>query len=129
MAGLVASVTLLASPALAKSHVHPKIRKPVGSGYYSLVRGLLPGHRYRLIVSSRYHVPFAGSATEDYDWISNKQFGQATKTLQFKGTAPRSFTIGQPVAGRLTAWRIAIQFSDTNLRPLRARLVDLGKHK
>lgn len=126
LAGLLAVLSLVATPAAAKSKAHPR---PANLGYFSLVKGLIPGHRYKLSVRSPYHVHFTASLTEDYDWDTNHHFGQATRFVHYSGTAPRSFTFGQPVTGKLSAWRVALEVTDSKLRPLSVKVFDLGKHK
>lgn len=126
---LVATLVTWAIPVQAKGHPTPKHHRVINSGFVYLTRGLLPGHRYRIVVQSTGRTHFAGMGFENYTWIYKRHAGESTKPLTFSGNTPKSFLLAPPVSAKLVSWIVALSLSDSNFRPLRVSFKDLGTHR
>ena len=132
---LIMAFSLLTVTALSALGAHAAgIAKPkptavpyVGGLYQT--KGLVPGHHYRMIVTSRGHVAFTGNGIENYTWVKNHQFGGSSSAIHFRGTTPKSFSIDQPVTAKLNGWIIALTLSNLRNQPMKVRFMDLGTKK
>jgi hypothetical protein len=128
LVGLLAASSLsLAPAALAKGKPTPK-PPPAPSGFYYHVYGLVPGHTYRLALQSKSKVSFTANAVEDVLFVNSGRLGSSTKSLNYKGTTPKTYNISQPVKGSLQSWRLTLQIMWTKHTSVSVHLTDLSGH-
>ncbi len=120
--------TLAALPAYAHSGVVAQRTTKKLPGIY-LSHGLLPGHRYRLQVTSSGHRPIFGYGFEYYTYISDRLLHAGSHSLQIRGTTPTSLTLTQPIGNKLAEWDFVVTVQLRTGRGMTVRLIDLGKHR
>lgn len=113
------------TPALASSHLVGE-KKTAANGLY-FGEGLVPAHHYRLVITGKKHLTFRGTALENYTYVVGKQLGVGHKTIQLKGTLPHSYTLAQPVRGKLSGWSVVMQVGVSKGAGLTVQIYDLGR--
>jgi hypothetical protein len=128
LAGLLAACCLVSAPAVfAKGKTSPKPPPAPGAFFYH-VYGLIPSHHYQLRVQSKGKVAFTGNAIEDLTYVKSGQLGATSKSLQYKGTTPKTYSLTQPITGRIESWTFTIQILTNKTLPLYVHVVDLSRH-
>ena len=126
---LCALTSLLASPALARTHVIAQKSSKATQGTVYLRSGLRSGHKYRIDVTAYGHQPFAGYGTAYFMGVlKGKIFTGTPPSLTLNGTTPHSFSVSQPYGASLREWILAVQITLKRGRNLTVRFVDLGSH-
>jgi hypothetical protein len=123
-----ALASLVVPPSLARSNViaQKSTKAPLGLVY--LRSGLVPGHWYRVEVTSSGHQPFSGYGTEYLIGVAKGRLFTGSPSLSLNGTTPRYFAVSQPVKGRLSEWILAVQIQLKKGHNLTVRIRDMGKH-
>jgi len=131
--GVLLCTSIMATPSLAKSK---KVTKPtphrrvlMNQGYFTIRKGLAPGHAYRIQVRSTAHVRVVAQGNEDYTWVANHTFGEASRSVHFTVTAPGQYTLTQPVPQKINGWMLVMSFTDAKHRPLAVQVKDLGRRR
>lgn len=128
-APLMLSLLLGASaPALAarpSTHVVFNKSSKVGSLY--VAKGLLPGHRYQLKISSPNHTRFTTSGFENFVYVVNRRAVEDSRPLALKGQTPYTYTLKQPVTQKFREWMMVMSVNLVSRERLTVKVLDLGK--
>jgi hypothetical protein len=129
VAAAILAAVFVVTPALARPHVVAQRSSIKNSGTVTLIKGLLPGHRYRLQVRPGKRTTFKTVGFEHYTYFQKGLLGERNSAVHFSGTAPGSVTFGQPVNFPLSSWALAVNIKLGAATHLTVRLVDLGRQK
>jgi hypothetical protein len=130
---MTASVVLvvalaLSAPVLAKPHLVLLRSSPAHVGAIVVSQGLLPGHQYRIQVSSVGHVKIVALGTEQIVFVVNGRMGTLPKAVDFKGSTPYKRILKQPAKITALSWIFAMQVTDQVHKSLTVKLYDMGLH-
>jgi hypothetical protein len=126
--GVLVVALALAMPALAKPRLVLQKSSPAHVGAIVVSQGLLPGHQYRIQVSSSGHVKIVALGTQQIVFVANGRMGTLPKAVDFKGSTPYTRVLKQPAKITALSWIFAMQVTDQVRKALTVKLYDLGVH-